>query len=152
MLKVNETSDVLDQDELLDVLSSLRDGRFSARMSYNYTGRAGQVAAALNDTLELLTCFREELSRTAEELGVTGRLGGQVRLSPTAGEGWLALAADVNRAAANLTDHLRRLSQSAEAAAIGRPLPHAADTAWPVRGELKDLSTFVLRLAQPRPV
>ena len=158
MLKVNETSNLLDLAELLDVLSSLRDGRFSARMSYSYTGHAGQIAAAVNDTMDLLTCFRDELSRTAEELGVTGRLGGQMHLPPGAGEGWRAMAADVNRAAYNLTGHLRRLSQAAEAAMKGEappvPFPTAASTdatteptPWPIRGEVRELTAIVQQLA-----
>lgn len=138
-------SDELDEAELLDVLTSLKDGHFSTRMAYTYTGRAGQVAAALNETLDLLVEFRTELLRTAEELGVTGRLGGQMHLPGSAGGAWREMAAGVNLMGANLTRDLRLLSQSAAASASGAPRPYADPH---VRGEVRALVERVNALAE----
>jgi methyl-accepting chemotaxis protein len=134
----------LDETELLDVLAQLRLGNFSARLSPHYTGPAGEVAHALNDTLELLAEFRTQLLRLTEELGTTGRLGGQMFMENHPGA-WGTMIAALDTMAANLTLHLRLTSQAAEASATGvdaRPV-----TTHPIAGELRQLTQHVNELA-----
>jgi osomolarity two-component system sensor histidine kinase NIK1 len=145
MLLRNQTSDKLNLAELLDTLQMLKEGNFTARLSYQYVGEAGKIAAALNGVLEMLASFRAELMRVTEEVGVTGRLGGQMLVPEAADGGWKEMVDSINRLAGHLTNDLRMLSQCAEANAKGTDARRLSDSC--VRGEVRELCAFVNALA-----
>jgi osomolarity two-component system sensor histidine kinase NIK1 len=134
----------LNEEELLDVLSSLRNGNFTARMSGQYEGTAGQVAGTLNETMELLGEFTSAVLRLTEELGTTGRLGGQMFMEEQKGS-WKAMIDAMNTMGANLTWQLRTAGQAAEANANGVDLRRV--TEHRVQGELRQLCRHINSLA-----
>lgn len=122
--------------EIRDVVTCLRDGHFTARLREEMPGDAGATAAVVNELLDLLTAFRNEHLRLAEELGVTGRLGGQVALPECTGA-WREMADATNRLAANLTNQVRDAGNALRARQAGEPTPRL--TAANIAGEFREL-------------
>lgn len=91
---------------ILDTLSSLKDGHFTAHMIEGFPGIAGEIAKVLNEHLEQMGKFRQEHHRLMEEVGVTGRLGGQMELPGLSGA-WREMLEDVNRMGGNITGQFR---------------------------------------------
>ena len=92
--------------EILDVLTCLRNGYFTCRLREEMPGLAGQVAKVVNEHLDLMQAFRAEHMRLMEEIGVTGRLGGQVELPDCTGA-WREMADAINRLGVNMTCQFR---------------------------------------------
>ncbi len=92
--------------EVLDVLTCLRNGYFTPRLMDGFPGVGGEIAKVLNEHLDLLQAFHREHLRLMEEVGVTGRLGGQVELPDCTG-GWREMADATNRLGANVTCQFR---------------------------------------------
>ena len=134
----------LNEEELLDVLTSLRNGNFTARISTPYEGTAGQIAGTLNQTMDLLSEFASSVLRLTEELGTTGRLGGQMFMEEQKGS-WKAMIDAMNTMGANLTWQLRGASQAAEANAKG--VDQRRMTEHRVQGELRQLCRHINSLA-----
>jgi methyl-accepting chemotaxis protein len=91
---------------ILDVVSGLRAGRFTAHLPENFPGDGGRIAKVLNGHMEMLEQFKNEVQRVTEEVGVTGRLGGQMEVQGTAGD-WTVMMQRINEMAANITDQFR---------------------------------------------
>jgi hypothetical protein len=92
--------------EILDVITALHNGHFTTHLTDNFPGVGGQIAEVLNAHLDMLTRFRQEHHRLMEEVGVTGRLGGQMEVAGTAGA-WKEMVEDVNRMGGNMTGQFR---------------------------------------------
>ncbi len=88
--------------EILDVVTCIRNGYFSCRLPEQMPGEAGQIAKVVNELLDVLHAFRREQNRLVEEIGVTGRLGGQVGLPDCTGA-WREMADALNRLGVNIT-------------------------------------------------
>jgi len=88
--------------EILDVVTCMRNGYFSCRLPEQMPGEAGQIAKAVNELLDIVQAFRREQNRLVEEIGVTGRLGGQVELPDCTGA-WREMADALNRLGVNMT-------------------------------------------------
>src|SRR4051812_26185909 len=81
---------------LLDTLINLKNGHFTTRMTEGFPGIYSDIARTLNDHLDMVTALRTEHRRLMEEIGVTGRLGGQMEVANTSGA-WKEIVDDVNR-------------------------------------------------------
>ena len=92
--------------EILDVITSVRNGYFTCRLREEMPGDAGKIAKVMNELLALLEVFRNEHHRLTEEIGVTGRLGGQVVL-PDCNGAWREMANETNRMGINMTSQVR---------------------------------------------
>lgn len=92
--------------EILDVVTALREGHFTSRMQQGMPGLAGQIAQALNRHLDMLQTFRQEHHRIMEEVGVTGRLGGQAEVGLASGA-WKEMVDETNRMSGNVTAQFR---------------------------------------------
>ena len=92
--------------EILDVVTCIANGHFTSRMSDNLPGLGGQIAKVLNAHLSTLQGLRGEHHRLMEEIGVTGRLGGQMEVEGTSGA-WKEMVDDVNRLGHHVTMHVR---------------------------------------------
>ncbi len=96
--------------EILDVVTQLRDGHFSTHLTDTFPGVGGEIAKALNGHLEFLKAVRNEHLRLMDEIGVTGRLGGQMWLPddlPKCTGAWRDMVEATNLMAANLTCQYR---------------------------------------------
>ncbi len=99
------TSDAVLHD-ILDGITSLKNGHFSTHVSENLPGVGGQIAREFNALVEMLQVFRREHHRLMEEIGVTGRLGGQMEVAGTSGA-WKEMLDDTNRLGVNITCQYR---------------------------------------------
>jgi methyl-accepting chemotaxis protein len=130
--------------DLLDVLTHLRDGHLTARMTEGYPAPFDQIARTLNQHLDTLAALTREHHRIAEEIGVTGRLGGQMDVPNAAGQ-WKQMVDDTNRLAANLTDQVRDSANTVRDLLHGQP--DARMTCQAIQGEFAALRRDVNRLA-----
>ena len=140
--------------EILDVVTQLRDGHFSAHLTDTFPGVGGEIAKALNEHLEFLKAYRDQHLRLMEELGVTGRLGGQVWLPddlPKCTGGWKDMAEATNLTASNLTANVRDLAITTRA--LARSDSSARATCNYIAGEFRefreDLNELAQRVASP---
>ncbi|WP_456300262.1 HAMP domain-containing protein [Saccharopolyspora oryzae] len=109
--------------ELNRVLDALTRGDLTQRMSRRGTdgklpGEVAGLNTAVNDLLDQLSAFAQEITRVAREIGTEGKLGGQVQVPGLTGT-WLDLADAVNGMAADVTGQLRDVSHVAKAVAAG---------------------------------
>ncbi|MGW1679951.1 HAMP domain-containing protein [Saccharopolyspora sp. NPDC002376] len=109
--------------ELNRVLDALTRGDLTQRMSRRgadgkLPGEMAGLDTAVNEMLDQLSLFAQEITRVAREIGTEGKLGGQVQVPGLTGT-WLDLADAVNGMAADVTGQLRDISHVAKAVAAG---------------------------------
>ena len=83
------SSDTLDTDQLLAVLTAVRKGDFSVKMSMSQTGVAGKISDALNDIIELNRETTREFERVSQAVGKEGKITQRAHLNSAAGS-WAA--------------------------------------------------------------
>ena len=127
-----ESSDTLDTDQLLAVLTAVRKGDFSVKMPMSQTGVAGKISDALNDIIELNRDTAREFERVSQAVGKEGKITQRAHLN--ASGSWAASVNSVNTLIADLvqpTSEVARvigavakgdLSQSMSLDIEGRPL------------------------------
>jgi HAMP domain-containing protein/CheY-like chemotaxis protein/signal transduction histidine kinase len=72
---------------LLQTLSSVKKGDFSARLPNNWTGINGKIADTLNEILEMMSDNSKEIERLSRVVGKEGKLSERATL-PSAGGAW----------------------------------------------------------------
>jgi hypothetical protein len=92
--------------DVLDVVTSLKNGHFTTHMPENLPGVGNEISKAMNELIEMLQSFRHEHHRLMEEVGTTGRLGGQMEVAGVNGA-WKEMLDDVNKLGVNITCQLR---------------------------------------------
>jgi hypothetical protein len=135
--------------EVLDVVTQLRDGHFSTHLTDTLPGVGGEIAKALNEHLEFMKAFRNEHLRLMEELGVTGRLGGQMWLPddlPKCTGAWKDMVEATNLMAANLTCQYRDHGSTAHALLRGNK--DARMTCNLIAGEFREFKEEFNSLAE----
>lgn len=130
---------------LLDVLTSLKNGHFTAHMIEGFPGVYGEIAKVLNAHLDTLTKFRQEHHRLMEEIGVTGRLGGQMDVQGLSGA-WKEMFDDVNRMGGHITGQFRDGANIVEDLLRGDL--SARMTAHCIQGEFADFRVHLNKLAE----
>src|SRR5947208_1337606 len=80
--------DRLDTKALLQVLSSVKKGDFSARPPSGWTGIDGKIADTLNDIIEMMSDNAKETERVSRGVGKEGKLSQRATL-PAAGGAWM---------------------------------------------------------------
>lgn len=134
--------------EVLDVVTQLRDGHFSAHLTDALPGLGGEIAKALNAHLEFLKVYRDQHLRLMEELGTTGRLGGQIWLPddlPKCTGAWRDMAEATNLMASNLTANVRNLAMTTHALLGGDTSARATCTF--IAGEFREFREELNELA-----
>src|SRR5258706_4632685 len=66
-------TNVVEPRVMLNVLTAVKRGDFSARLPVTWTGSAGRIASPMNDIIE----SNQRLERELRRLGQKGRQGGQ---------------------------------------------------------------------------
>src|SRR4051794_6751980 len=82
--------------DVLDVLTCMHNGHFTPHLHETFPGVGGEIARLVNKHLEMLQDFRREHYRITEEVGVTGRLGGQGEVPGLQGA-WKDMMDETNR-------------------------------------------------------
>ncbi|MEV6741592.1 HAMP domain-containing protein [Streptomyces sp. NPDC051104] len=114
--------------EVSRVLSAVADGDLSPRMELRTPGPEGtghplrgeflKVARTVNNLVDQLSTFTDEVTRVAIEVGTEGKLGGQARLRGMSGS-WKDLTESVNTMAYRLTAQVRDIALVTTAVAKG---------------------------------
>ena len=77
-----------------------------------------QLIDTINEMIDTLAVFADQVTTVAREVGVEGRLGGQASV-PGASGIWKNLTENVNQLAQNLTTQVRSISEVASAVTKG---------------------------------
>lgn len=85
----------LDTQALLQVLTSVKKGDFSARLPAGWTGIDGKIADTLNEIIDPMADSTTEMERVSRVVGKEGRLTQRAAV-PAAGGGWRSRVNAVN--------------------------------------------------------
>ncbi|WP_313166723.1 HAMP domain-containing protein, partial [Massilia oculi] len=121
------------------VVTGVAVGNLKQKMVVPAKGEVAALADTINDMVDTLATFSDQVTRVAREVGVEGRLGGQATVPGAAGS-WRDLVDNVNELAANLSTQVRAIGEVATAVTkgdLGRSIAVAA------RGEVADLKDNV---------
>ncbi|MFD1875412.1 HAMP domain-containing protein [Hymenobacter bucti] len=135
-MAANLTSQVRD---IANVATAVARGDLSQKMTVNVKGEILELKNILNQMVDSLNIFGDEVSRVAREVGTEGKLGGQA-VVPRVGGTWKELTDNVNTMAANLTSQVRDIANVATAVARG---DLSQKMAVDVQGEILDLKNIL---------
>ncbi|MGN6181553.1 MAG: HAMP domain-containing protein [Mucilaginibacter sp.] len=100
------------------VATGIAKGNLKQRLSINALGEVAQLTDTINEMIDTLAVFADQVTTVAREVGVQGRLGGQASV-PGASGTWKDLTENVNQLAQNLTVQVRSISEVASAVTKG---------------------------------
>jgi signal transduction histidine kinase/DNA-binding response OmpR family regulator/HAMP domain-containing protein len=100
------------------VVSSVANGDLKRKLAVDARGEIAALADTINGMIETLATFADQVTGTAREVGVEGKLGGQASVPGAAGT-WKDLTDNVNQLAANLTTQIRAIAEVATAVTKG---------------------------------
>ena len=100
------------------VVTAVANGDLKRKLFLEAKGEIAELAETINNMIDTLATFAEQVTTVAREVGVEGKLGGQANVPGAAGT-WRDLTDNVNRLAANLTTQLRAIVDVATAVTKG---------------------------------
>ena len=100
------------------VVTSVAKGNLKQKLTINASGEVSQLTDTINEMIDTLAIFADQVTTVAREVGVEGRLGGQASV-PGASGIWKNLTENVNQLAENLTTQVRSISEVASAVTKG---------------------------------
>jgi methyl-accepting chemotaxis protein len=103
---------------IAEVATSVARGDLSQKITVNVKGEMLQLKENINQMVDSLNIFADEVTRVAREVGTEGKLGGQAKV-PNVGGVWKELTDNVNTMASNLTSQVRDIANVATAVAKG---------------------------------
>ncbi|HEV2634210.1 MAG TPA: HAMP domain-containing protein [Actinocrinis sp.] len=121
------------------VTTAVARGDLTKKITVEAKGEVATLADTINEMVDTLVSFADEVTRVAREVGTEGILGGQARV-PNVGGTWKDLTDNVNVMANNLTNQVRGIAQVTTAVAQG-DLTKKIDV--DARGEILELKTTI---------
>jgi HAMP domain-containing protein/signal transduction histidine kinase len=100
------------------VVTAVAKGDLKRKLYLEAKGEIAELAETINNMIDTLATFADQVTTVAREVGVEGKLGGQANVPGAAGT-WRDLTDNVNRLAANLTTQLRAIANVATAVTKG---------------------------------
>jgi len=100
------------------VVTAIAKGNLKQKLAVEARGEIAELGDTINDMIETLATFADQVTTVAREVGVEGRLGGQANVPGAAGT-WRDLTDNVNQLAANLTTQVRAIADVATAVTKG---------------------------------
>ena len=100
------------------VTTAVANGDLSQKITVEAKGEILDLKNTINDMVDRLRVFGDEVTRMAREVGTEGILGGQANVPGVAGT-WKALTDNVNGLANNLTNQVRNIADVTTAVANG---------------------------------
>jgi HAMP domain-containing protein/CheY-like chemotaxis protein/signal transduction histidine kinase len=100
------------------VTTAVANGDLSQKITAEVRGEMLDLKNTINDMVDRLRVFADEVTRVAREVGTEGRLGGQAKV-PGVGGTWKDLTENVNFMAASLTTQVRNIADVTTAVARG---------------------------------
>jgi hypothetical protein len=112
------STDGIELEALLIVLTAVRKGDFSVRMPVSKTGVAGKIADTLNEIVELNQEMAREFERVSLAVGKEGRITQRAHLSGASGS-WAASVTSVNTLIGDLVQPTSEVARVIGAVAKG---------------------------------
>ncbi|MDM8541187.1 methyl-accepting chemotaxis protein [Desulfococcaceae bacterium HSG9] len=131
MLADNLTNQVRN---IADVTTAVAQGDLTKKITVDVKGEILELKDTINNMVDSLNTFGDEVTRLAREVGVEGKLGGKATVKGAAGV-WKDLTENVNLMASNITDQVRNIAE------MTRTLTESS-------GKLKEVSTGMLSNAE----
>jgi len=100
------------------VVTAVANGDLKKKLTVEAKGEIASLADTINNMIDTLATFADQVTSVAREVGVEGKLGGQARV-PGASGTWKDLTDNVNQLAANLTNQVRAIADVATAVTKG---------------------------------
>ena len=100
------------------VVTAVATGDLKRKLALEAKGEIASLADTINEMIDTLAIFAEQVTTVAREVGIEGKLGGQARVPGAAGT-WRDLTDNVNQLAANLTTQVRAIAEVATAVTKG---------------------------------
>ncbi len=100
------------------VVTAVAQGNLKRKLVFQAKGEIAALADTINEMIDTLATFADQVTGVAREVGVEGVLGGQA-LVPGASGTWRDLVDNVNNLAANLTTQVRSIAEVATAVTKG---------------------------------
>jgi HAMP domain-containing protein/signal transduction histidine kinase/CheY-like chemotaxis protein len=109
--------------EIARVMDAVADGDLTQKMQLKIGGQPVKgeflrIGTTVNEMVDQLSSFADEVTRVAREVGTEGKLGGQATVKGVSGT-WRDLTDSVNFMASNLTDQVRNIATVTTAVAYG---------------------------------
>lgn len=120
------------------IVTAVAEGDLKKKLMVPAKGEVAALSETINNMIDTLATFAEQVTSVAHEVGVAGRLGGQASV-PGASGTWKDLTDNVNQLAANLTNQVRAISKVARAVTTGDLSPTIQVEAQGEVGALKDI-------------
>ena len=112
------TTDTVDPRQLLNVITAVKKGDFSARMPLDQTGIAGKIADGLNDVIEMNEKLCAELARISRVVGKEGKTTQRASIGHTGGA-WSGCIESVNTLIVDLVQPTTEVARVIGAVANG---------------------------------
>src|SRR5690606_28293523 len=125
--------------EIANVATAVADGDLSQKITIDVKGEIAELKDTINQMVDSLNIFSDEVTRVAREVGTEGILGGQAKVPDVAGT-WKDLTDNVNYMASNLTTQVREIANVATAVAKG---DLAQKIAIEAKGEIAELKETI---------
>jgi len=100
------------------VVTAVANGDLKKKITLDAKGEIADLADTINNMIDTLATFADQVTWVAREVGVEGKLGGQANVPGAAGI-WRELTDNVNELASNLTTQVRAIADVATAVAQG---------------------------------
>jgi CheY-like chemotaxis protein/signal transduction histidine kinase/HAMP domain-containing protein len=100
------------------VVTAVAKGVLKQKLAVEARGEIAELGDTINDMIDTLATFADQVTTVAREVGVEGRLGGQANVPGAAGT-WRDLTDNVNQLAANLTTQVRAIADVSTAVTKG---------------------------------
>ena len=100
------------------VVTAVATGNLKQKLAIVSQGEVAQLTDTINEMIDTLALFADQVTTVAREVGVEGRLGGQASV-PGASGIWKNLTENVNQLAENLTTQVRAISEVASSVTKG---------------------------------
>jgi len=136
--------DRLDTKQLLQTLTLVKKGDFSARLPTSWSGIDGKIADTLNDIFDLMSENTKEIERVSRVVGRDGKLS--QRVAPSTGKGsWKSRVDALNDLIENLVRPTAEMARVIGAVAKGNLTQTVAVEAegQPLRGEFLSTAKMV---------
>ncbi len=100
------------------VVTAIARGNLKQKLTVEARGEIAELGDTINEMIDTLATFADQVTTVAREVGVEGKLGGQANVPGAAGT-WRDLTDNVNQLAANLTTQVRAIADVATAVTKG---------------------------------
>jgi HAMP domain-containing protein/CheY-like chemotaxis protein/signal transduction histidine kinase len=126
------------------VVTAVAQGDLKRKLVLEAKGEIAALADTINEMIDTLATFADQVTGVAREVGVEGKLGGQARVPGAAGT-WRDLTDNVNQLAANLTTQVRAIAEVTTAVTKGDLTRSIAVEAQGEVAALKDYINEMIR-------